>query len=349
MVLTNATIRQVAERAKVSTATVSRILNGKSGHRAATVESVRRIVSEIDREASQAAAAVRAPECIGIAMASYTDFLNTSYNSTLLTAIMESLTTEGFVAQLITRKPEQMNADFFRNCIRAYRLKGLIIPEFDTSYRVSRELNSFGIPIVSIGNLNGSESRCCIFVDDPAAGRDAATYLWSLGHRRFGFIGMSHYDISQRQRLTGFSEAIREAGGRPERIWTKEFRDLGDSATLAALEFARLPERPTALFSTNSFMTQKLLAELHRLGLRPPGDFSIISFEESNELQYLPTPVTVIAQPTRQMGFKAVELLFRLLRGQPAERQLQLDYSLNIRDSTGPCHIHAKPAREVTK
>ncbi|HCH86275.1 MAG TPA: LacI family transcriptional regulator, partial [Lentisphaeria bacterium] len=55
MVLTNATIRQVAERAKVSTATVSRILNGKSGHRAATVESVRRIVSEIDREASQAA------------------------------------------------------------------------------------------------------------------------------------------------------------------------------------------------------------------------------------------------------------------------------------------------------
>ena len=151
MVLTNATIRQVAERAKVSTATVSRILNGKSGHRAATVESVRRIVSEIDREASQAAAAVRAPECIGIAMASYTDFLNTSYNSTLLTAIMESLTTEGFVAQLITRKPEQMNADFFRNCIRAYRLKGLIIPEFDTSYRVSRELNSFGIPIVSIG------------------------------------------------------------------------------------------------------------------------------------------------------------------------------------------------------
>ena len=173
MVLTNATIRQVAERAKVSTATVSRNLNGKSGHRAATVESVRRIVTEIDREASQAAAAVRAPECIGIAMASYTDFLNTSYNSTLLTAIMESLTTEGFVAQLITRKPEQMNADFFRNCIRAYRLKGLIIPEFDTSYRVSRELNSFGIPIVSIGNLNGSESRCCIFVDDPAAGRAA--------------------------------------------------------------------------------------------------------------------------------------------------------------------------------
>lgn len=65
MVLSHATIREVAERANVSISTVSRILNGKSGHRASTVESVRRIASEIDREEAQSTASLQAPEGTG--------------------------------------------------------------------------------------------------------------------------------------------------------------------------------------------------------------------------------------------------------------------------------------------
>ena len=165
-------------------------------------------------------------------------------------------------------------------------------------------------------------------------------YLWSLGHRSFGFIGMSQLDIGQRQRLTGFRETIRELGGRPEDIWIREFRHIGDSTTLAALELSRMPERPTALFSTNSLMTQKLISDLHRLGIDTPEDISIISFEENGELEFLNTPVTVIAQPTRQMGKAAVNALVRLLHGYPVEARHRLDYALVIRESTRSCKPH---------
>ena len=340
MVLSHATIREVAERANVSISTVSRILNGKSGHRASTVESVRRIASEIDREEAQSAASLQAPESIGIVMAAFSDFLNTSYNSTLISAILEALTVEGFTTQFITRCYSQMNAVFFRNVVRSYRLKGLLIPEFDISYAVSRELASFGIPVVSIGNRNGAEMRCNICVDDFSAGCDAATYLWCLGHRGFGSIVMSRLDIGPRRRLTGFRETIRELGGRPEDIWIREFRHIGDSTTLAALELSRMPERPTALFSTNSLMTQKLISDLHRLGIDTPEDISIISFEENGELEFLNTPVTVIAQPTRQMGKAAVNALVRLLHGYPVEARHRLDYALVIRESTRSCKPH---------
>ena len=121
MVLSHATIREVAERANVSISTVSRILNGKSGHRASTVESVRRIASEIDREEAQSTASLQAPESIGIVMAAFSNFLNTSYNSTLISAILEALTVEGFTTQFITRCYSQMNAVFFRNVVRSYR------------------------------------------------------------------------------------------------------------------------------------------------------------------------------------------------------------------------------------
>ncbi len=336
MTLQYATVKNIAERAQVSTATVSRILNGKGGHRTATAESVLRIAAELEREAEAAGKVRNMAENIGVILPVYRDFLNTSYNSTLMTAIVETLAAEGYLVQLLTRTPTRMQFDFFRDAIAGYRIKGIIIPEFDTLYAISKELNHLEIPVISIGNLNGAEMHYNIHVDDFATGYDSATYLWSLGHRHFAFLSMSLRDISQRQRLAGFQQALLELSGSNQGIWCREFPNLADSTTLAALEFSRLSPRPTVCFSTNSFMTQKFMTDLHALGIRIPEQLAVISYEENGELEYFSPPITTIAQPTRELGCLAATMLLKTLRGFNVEARRCLRCSLNIRESTPP-------------
>ena len=97
MLMEHTTIKEVAARARVSTATVSRILNGKYAHRSTTVEHVKKVIEELRAARSLAAGDdVETPECVGLVMFAYRDFLNTNYNATLVSSIMEELTAANY-------------------------------------------------------------------------------------------------------------------------------------------------------------------------------------------------------------------------------------------------------------
>lgn len=342
MLLEHTTIKEIAEQAQVSTATVSRILSGKSCHRPSTVRSVHAAIERLRAAAGPGLTGFEspAPESIGLVMFGYRDFLNTSYNATLVTAIMEALTAEDFSAQFIVLSPGRLNIDYIESLIRQHQLKGLLIPEFDMLYAVSEQLAGLSIPVVCIGNL--ASCGCSVSSDSASAGRDAANYLWSCGHRRFGILSMSRSDLCQRLRIEGFCETIRELSGRPERIWQREYQSLDDSVAGAVSALVNMPEPPTALFSTNSRMTLKLIAGLTRAGRRIPEEISILSFEENGELEELPVPVSVIRQPTRRMGEVAVQLLVNRIRGIVTPDHEVLNCSLTARASVASIEKETK-------
>ncbi len=333
MLLEHTTIKEIASLANVSTATVSRILSGKSCHRPATVRSVHAAIERLRASAGPVLTGFEtsAPACVGVVMFAYHDFLNTNYNATLTTSLMEALTAEDFSVQFIVLSARRLSIKYIESLIREHRLKGLLIPEFDMLYAVSEQLARLPIPVVCIGNLN--RCGCCVSSDSAAAGRDAANYLWSRGHRRFGVISMSRSDLCQNLRLTGFHEAIRELGGNPERIWFREYRSLDDSVSGAVSALVNMKEPPTALFSTNSQMTLKLIAGLSRCGRRVPEDISVLSFEENGELENLPVPVSVLRQPTRALGEVAVRMLVNRIRGVATPDCEVLNCSLIARES----------------
>lgn len=333
MLLEHTTIKEIAEQAKVSTATVSRILSGKSCHRPSTVRSVHAAIERLRACSGPVLTGFEspAPESVGLVMFAYRDFLNTSYNATLVTAIMEALTAEDFSAQFIVLSPGRLNMEYIESLIREHRLKGLLIPEFDMLYAVSEQLDRLPIPVVCVGNLVDCGSS--VSSDSALAGRDAANYLWSCGHRRFGIISMSCTDHCQRLRIEGFCETIRELNGNPAGIWRREYQSLDDSVSGAVSALVNMPEPPTALLSTNSGMTLKLIAGLARSGRRIPEDISILSFEENGELEELPVPVSVIRQPTRRLGEVAVRMLVNRIRGIAAPEHEVLNCSLIARAS----------------
>ena len=182
MIFSDYTIKELADRAKVSTATVSRILSGKGSHRPGTVERVRRIAEKM--EAESRAREFGISECIGVLMLTYRDCLNSSYNSTLITSIVEGLAAENCTVQLMALPVKRMNLDHIRSLVIEHGIRALIVPEFNGPYSVSNELDRLGIPIVTIGNieLDGDKSEI-VCTDNATAGSDAANYLWSCGHR----------------------------------------------------------------------------------------------------------------------------------------------------------------------
>ena len=154
MLLEHTTIKEIAERANVSTATVSRILNGKHCHRSSTVETVRRAIEELRAEGPVLTGfETAAAESVGIMMFSYRDFLNTNYTATLVTAMVEALTAEDLSVQLLTLSSKRLSIGYIESMIRAHRLRGLLIPEFDILYAISEKLVKLPIPVIGIGNL----------------------------------------------------------------------------------------------------------------------------------------------------------------------------------------------------
>ena len=148
MIFSDYTIKELADRAKVSTATVSRILSGKGSHRPGTVERVRRIAEKM--EAESRAREFGISECIGVLMLTYRDCLNSSYNSTLITSIVEGLAAENCTVQLMALPVKRMNLDHIRSLVIEHGIRALIVPEFNGPYSVSNELDRLGIPIVEL-------------------------------------------------------------------------------------------------------------------------------------------------------------------------------------------------------
>ncbi|MPN26862.1 HTH-type transcriptional repressor PurR [bioreactor metagenome] len=143
---------------------------------------------------------------------------------------------------------------------------------------------------------------------------------------------MSRTDLEQEQRVSGFMETVKQLGG-GGRIWRQELRSMEDTVSGWVAELANRKEAPTAVFVTNSFICQKIYAGLVQAGMSVPEDVSLLSFEENGELEHLPVPISVLLQPTRDMGMLAVDMLAKLLRNIEIKNRETMNCSLIIRKS----------------
>ncbi len=337
-------LKRLAEKAGVSVATVSRILSGKGRHSAEAVRLVREAMDELGLEGSGADLAKGG--CVGIALASYRNGIANDYASELLLTLMEALATEGMSVLLLPVPPSRPALPFVEEQAARHALKGILALESETLYESIPQLKALGIPAVSIGNRDGAQGLN-VCAGNYQGGRDAAAYLWSLGHRRLGLLAFPERDVCIRMRCEGFVSYLAERGVAEGGVWRRHCDAGGDSSTLAAVaELKNLSgaERPTALLSTNSYTAKSLAPELRKAGFRLPEDISLISFENNGELSRLETPVTAILQPTHAMAEAAAELLLKAIRKQGRLESRVLKCGLSARATTGAPPQNAKGA-----
>lgn len=308
-------VQQIAEKAGVSIATVSRILNGKLGHSPETIRRVKALADELARENTPVAPSTAVSNAIGIVVYDYPNFLCNTYVATLLDGIVGAANAQGYSTMLITVAESTCNPEYIRNMIAFYRLQGVIIPGNHYLYKLIRDIKKLSIPAVSI-NSALPDMLPAVSTDAVRRGEDAANYLLNYGHRRVGIVTMTG-DQDHAGICEGFFRIYRKfVPG--EKVMHWEYRDIEDAIFYAVNTIAGAAVRPTALFFANSSLARRFYLALLDRNLEIPGDISILSCEEYGEL--VDIGITTLAQPTHQMGKAAAKLLLKQIHD-PSEVQ----------------------------
>jgi LacI family transcriptional regulator len=354
-----ATIADVARRAGVSTATVSRVLSGSGPARPETRERVLLAARELEFRPSLVARSLkqRATRTLGLIV---TDIEN-PYFPQLVRAVEDAANAEGYAILLCNADEDAQREATYLDVLVERRVDGLIVAASTIATRQRSWLASAPLPVVLVNTIVRNLDLPSVASDNRGGGRLAARHLLEAGHRRFGYLLPPPRNLDAPERLAGVRDELRAAGlPRPAALEgagatadgiRPQLTIAGGAPTVAGGEEAMTEliagdRPPTAVLAYNDLMAIGALRAIRRSGRRVPRDVSLVGFDDVAFAAYVEPPLTTVRQETAEMGRWAVARLTERLadrsdaangtgdRG-PA-RRLVLPVHLEIRKSTGP-------------
>jgi LacI family transcriptional regulator len=311
-------IKDVAERAGVSTATVSLVLNGSPSRISeATAEVVRRAASELDYRPDPTARSLRTKRTQMIGLLS--DYIvTTPYAGQMIRGAQEAAWERGHLVLIANTEGEHEREDGLISALLARRLDGYLYASM--FHRVDRMPAALsGMPIVGLDVELGNAGPSFV-PDDFRGGKEAAEILLAAGHHRIGHLGGRLSTPATAMRSEAFSQALTAAGSFDPSLVVYYPEDDPQSASEfgeeAALGLLRRADRPTALFAFNDQMAIGVFRAAAKLGLRIPEDLSVVGFDNQELIaEELRPQLTTLQLPHLEMGRRATSRLIDLLLG----------------------------------
>jgi len=329
------TIRQIADLAGVSIATVSRVLNGRGDVSDETRELVSRVIRENGYTANRSARGLSAGRTglVGILV----PLVYPAYFSAIVAGAAQALSERDLQIVLSPTGAEHDREVSVLDRLHALTDGALIILPEESSEELERLLDG-GYRFVVLDPLMPLNERIPAVSAAHTSGADQAIrHLIELGHRRIAHITGPLGWVATEDRRRGYRAALASAGILPDpalEIQAEPEIRPGREATLRLLE---LPERPTAVFAFNDNIAIGAIQAARARGLRVPEDISIVGFDDVEHATIVTPMLTTVRQPLAEMGRTAVSLLNRLLERQHFETlHIELATRLVVRESTAP-------------
>ncbi len=343
-----ANIYDVARKAQVSTATVSKVLSNTPYVSDETKKKVLDAVEDLAYSPSLAARSLTGNRrfVIGLAIPYEPNYLfRDPFLLEVLQGIEEVANERDYNLLFSTARKTNSQGAYNRLLNKGY-VDGVIILETVIGVELDEKLEESGIPRVSVGyTLTKKDSPYkitpAVHANDYDGGLQATRHLISLGHRRIGVIsGPANFMRAMDERFRGYCAALNEAGFRPETDLLAYGDYTLESGSLAAQKLLRFSPRPTAIFCFNDRMAVGAMRSARDLGLKIPDDLSIFGFDNVELAQASDPPLTTIRQPAVQMGQAAARKLFALINNEKdTYTETILPIEVIIRGSTGPAPV----------
>ena len=305
-----ATIEDVAQRAGVSVATVSRALRGLPNVASTTRTRVTEVATELKYSPHPGATRLAAGRTRTITVAVPT--LNGWYFSGVVAGAEAVCNEAGYEFQVVGIASAEEEQRLLREDTHLERrTDGLLVVDLHVSEADARSLRARGLSLATVGTATpGSPS---VMIDDVDVGRIATEHLLGLGHHRIGVIGgLPHDPLSfdvPRARKHGHEQALRDAGLHPDATLFRpgDFGIDGGQEAMAAL--MDLDDPPSGVFAMSDEMAFGALMELRQRGLSAPADVSIIGVDDHEFARVI--ELTTIRQDVPSHGANAARLLIR--------------------------------------
>jgi LacI family transcriptional regulator len=339
------TVRQVAQEAGVSVATVSHYLNGRFAEMSETTrERVRAAIERLGYRPNELARSLsrRRTATIGLVISSLT---NSLYPLVILGA--EAACRQAGYSLLLADAPELEAERRAVELMRRKQVDGLIL--FSVSFigidnQHLLRAQAEGTPVVAINRDLPAESAISQVQFDNFRGAYLATkHLVELGHRRIGHLSQPLNRFTAISRRAGYTAALVEAGlpDDPSLVETSEYSfESGYRATLTLLE-----RDPSALFVASDLLAVSALRALRDAGYQVPGDLSLVAFGNPDYVRYSTPALTTVDLPISEAGAAAVALLFDRLADPEAPAQTRvLQPRLLVRETTAAPQPTGEPS-----
>jgi DNA-binding LacI/PurR family transcriptional regulator len=301
-------IRDVAERAGVSAATVSRVLNGS-----ATVHETKRgqvlaAISELGYRPNRMASNLRRQQVqmIGVVIS---DIENPHFTE-MVRAVEDAAYLKGYRILLCNTDEDPAKQSDYLGVLAAERVAGAIISPTEADAPEISELIDLGICVVAFDRAVADWRADAVLPTNVDGGRLGTEHLVGIGHKRVGFVGGPLGIETAAERLQGYEQAMSAAGLRP-RVVQGDFRVEGGRRAAREL----IEKGATALLVANNMMTVGVLQAIREAGQRIPADVALVSIDDPPWAQLTDPPLTTLAQPVRAMADAAMELLLQRLEG----------------------------------
>ncbi|MFK0277083.1 LacI family DNA-binding transcriptional regulator [Ensifer sp. NPDC090286] len=330
-------IKDIAERAGVSVATVSRALSGSSLVTDETRKRVNALARELNYRPNVSARNLRTRRSMSVLLV-VRDVGNPFYLEILKG--VEATAREAGYAVLMgnTENDPDREVEYF-NMLRDGHADGMILmtgklppPQPGESADLSH------LPVVIALEMIEGSGFPHVQIDNVAAAQAAVEHLIALGHRRIAHIAGPLPEVMALHRRDGYRAAMKAAGLDIPEGYEVRGDYLLESGEARAAELFALPEPPTAIFAANDEMAYGAIHALRRLGRDVPGDVSVVGFDDLYLSKAFYPPLTTVSQPRADIGRTAMSQLLNVLSDGDvgAEPAIVLPTTLNIRGSTAP-------------
>ena len=329
-----ATVKEVAQRAGVSTATVSRALSGTSRVRESVRARILEAAEELSYRPNRAARdlRVRSSRAVGVLIP---DIENPFFTS-LVCGIEEVLGRTDYSLLLASYNEDPIQEERRLEVFRADGVRGLIFAASRSPSRLYTELGKAGMALVAASRGSSRLPVDQVTVANHDGAYAATSHLIQLGHRRIAMINGPLALTTARDRQLGYEQALNEAGVSLDEslVVHSAFKQADGYSAMQQLLSSTRP--PTAVFAASNLLTLGALQAIHTRHLAIPDEIAIVGFDEMPWAMSLRPPLTTVAQPAFDVGRTAAELLLARVR-EPAlpRRQVVLETKLIVRSSCG--------------
>ena len=329
------TMRSVAKRAGVSSATVSRVINRSAPVTEEIAQHVRRIIEELNFVPSPIATTLKYghSKTCGLIIP---DMANPFFPEFLI-KFEEILVENGRELLLATTQSSEANLIHSIRRMLTRRVDGVVLmaSEFDT--KAIEPLFLHRIPIVTVDRRHVEKGAGDVAIDFEGGYRQAILHLRDLGHRRIGFIGGMKGLLTSQFRLEAFRQALLAADltYNPKFVRYGDYRVGGGDAAMTSLLAAT--SRPTAVITANDLTAIGAIRALHANGVGVPSQMSVVGFDDIMLSDAIHPALTTIHVSKKEMAHSCLKALnhTKANLNKPG-LLLSVGTSLIIRDSTAP-------------
>jgi len=328
------TLHDLAKELNVSIATISRALNRPED----VLPSTRaRVLAAVHRHGysphpNNRSLRTHQTRTIGVVLSD----IRNAFFSSIVKAVEDVARANGYTVLICNADEDKTKEEAALQLLLDRKVSGVINCSTGANLDLLRAFQKAGALLIDCDRLSGLTDLDSVIVDNELGASIATNHLIELGHRRIATVAGPKHLSNARARLAGYRAALRAAriAEKPAYIFFGSFKQ--ESGYQAARKLFTIRGQPTALFVANIEMMAGVITFVRENGIRIPEEISLVSFDDSFWAQHMDPPLTVVAQPTEEMGKCAMELLLARLRSaQPPQTRI-FTPELIIRRSTAP-------------